>query len=311
MAISNVVLLVGGVGGAKLAYGLKELLLPEQLTIIVNTGDDFWLYGLRICPDLDTITYTLGQRIDKRKGWGVANDTTQMLGALGDLGVDTWFQLGDIDLATHLLRTDLLRDGHTLTQVTEHIRGAFGVQHDILPMTDSEVATIVDTIEFGEMAFQDYFVRHRWQPTVRGLRYDGAEGATVTDAAKHALATADMIILGPSNPWLSIAPILAVGGVRGLIVQRDVPRVAVSPIVGGKAIKGPTAKIMYEMGMAQTAQTVADYYGDVINGFAYDEQDAPLAPHTKRSAAFQTVMHTDRDKIVFAEQLLNWIENWS
>jgi len=311
VAIDNVVLLVGGVGGAKLAYGLKELLPPGQLTIIVNTGDDFWLHGLRICPDLDTITYTLGERIDKRKGWGVANDTTQMLSALRDLGVETWFQLGDIDLATHLLRTEMLSEGHTLTQVTAHIRASFGVQHDILPMTDDTVATLVDTVEHDELAFQTYFVRHRWQPTVRGLTYAGANEAQVNPSAKAAIEAADVIMLGPSNPWLSIAPILAVGDMRQTILGKQVPRVAVSPIVGGKAIKGPTAKIMSELGMAQTAQTVADYYGEVINGFAYDQQDAPLHMPRMQAAAFQTVMHTDRDKIVLAEQLLNWIENWS
>ncbi len=311
MAIDKVVLLVGGVGGAKLAYGLKELLPPGQLTIIVNTGDDFWLHGLRICPDLDTITYTLGERIDKRKGWGVANDTTQMLGALSDLGVDTWFQLGDIDLATHLLRTEMLSEGHTLTQVAAHIRASFGVQHDILPMTDDTVATLVDTVEHDELAFQTYFVRHRWQPTVRGLTYVGANEAQVNPSAKAAIEAADVIMLGPSNPWLSIAPILAVGDMRQTILGKQVPRVAVSPIVGGKAIKGPTAKIMSELGMAQTAQTVADYYSEVINGFAYDQQDAPLHMPRMQAAAFQTVMHTDRDKIVLAEQLLNWIENWS
>ncbi|MEM6280799.1 MAG: 2-phospho-L-lactate transferase [Chloroflexota bacterium] len=309
--IERVVLFVGGVGGAKLAYGLKEVLPPEKLTIVVNTADDFWLYGLRICPDLDTITYTLGQRVNKQMGWGVANDTTQMLGMLGALGEDTWFRLGDIDLATHLLRTELLRNGMSLTDITDRIRTSLGVQHHILPMTDDTVATIVDTVEHGEMGFQTYFVRNRWQPVVQALHYEGANTATVTPQVQQAIEDASVIILGPSNPWLSIAPILAVGDMRERLASRDVPRIAVSPIVGGEAIKGPTAKIMAELDVPQHAKSVAGYYGDVINGFAYDNIDAPLQLDSLRTAAFQTIMKTDRDKIALAEQLLGWIESWS
>jgi LPPG:FO 2-phospho-L-lactate transferase len=308
LALERVVLLVGGVGGAKLAYGLREILPPEKLTIIVNTGDDFWLYGLRICPDLDTITYTLGERVNKQQGWGVANDTHQMLDALRGYGEDTWFGLGDIDMATHLLRTEMLRAGHTLTDITERIQTALGVEHRILPMTDDEVATVVDTVEHGEIGFQTYFVRYRWQLTVRGLRYTGADAATMPEAVRGAMAEADAIILGPSNPWLSLAPILAMPGMRQAIVGRDVPRVAVSPIVGGEAIKGPTAKIMRELGVPPTAASVARYYGDVINGFVYDETDAPLTLDGIRTTALQTVMRTDRDKIMLAEKLLQWIK---
>lgn len=312
MALGHIVLLVGGVGGAKLAYGLKEVLPPEQLTIVVNTADDFWLYGLRICPDLDTITYTLGERVNKQTGWGIANDTTQMLNGLRALGEDTWFRLGDIDLATHLLRTELLRNGSTLTEISQRIREAFGVTHHILPMTDSEVATIVDTVEHGEIAFQQYFVKHRWQPTVRQLRYDGAAAAQVTPQVATALNQADVILLGPSNPWLSVAPILAVGDMRQRITARDVPRVAVSPIVGGQAIKGPTAKIMQELNLPPTATSVAHYYGDVINGFVHDAVDDEVELPGVHTTAMQTIMRTDRDKIVLAEQLLAWIagEDW-
>jgi len=308
MAIDKVVLLVGGVGGAKLAYGLKELLPPEKLTIIVNTADDFWLYGLRICPDLDTITYTLGERVNKKMGWGIANDTQQMLGALAELGEDTWFRLGDIDLATHLLRTKMLRDGATLTEVTERIRDALDVQHEILPMSNDPVATVVETAEHGRLDFQDYFVRYRWQPQVQALHYTGADEAKIPPRVREALSAADAIIVGPSNPWLSIAPILSLPGMRNCIKERDVPRVAVSPIVDGTAIKGPTAKIMHELGVPQRAQSVADYYGDLINAFAYDEQDAPLTVDGLRTQPFQTVMRSDRDKMVLAERLVRWIE---
>lgn len=310
MAVERVVLLVGGVGGAKLAYGLKEILPPDKLTIVVNTGDDFWWYGLRVCPDLDTITYTLGERVNKQTGWGIANDTRQMLEMLHTYGEETWFGVGDIDLATHLLRTKLLREGHTLTDVTRRIREALGVAHHLLPMTDDQVATVVDTEEHGEIGFQTYFVRYRWQPTVRQIHYRGAEHATITEPVRKAIENADAIILGPSNPWLSIAPILAVHEMRGIIRERPVPRVAVSPIVDGKAIKGPTAKIMHELGMSPTAESVAHYYGDVINSFVYDKADEALSLNKVKTASLQTVMRTDRDKIKLAEQLLSWIENW-
>jgi len=310
MAIGKVVLLVGGVGGAKLAYGLSQVLPPESLTVVVNTGDDFWHYGLRVCPDLDTITYTLAGRVDKRQGWGVANDTTQMLNALKLLGEDGWFRLGDMDLATHLLRTDMLRRGQTLTEVTLHLARAQGVAHRILPMTDDDVETIVDTVEHGEMSFQSYFVQHRWQPTLRALTYRGAADATTPEAVLSAIAEAEAIVIGPSNPWLSIGPILALGDLRAALVARDVPRVAVSPIVGGQALKGPTAKIMRELGITPSAVEVALYYGDVINGFVYDHTDAALSLGGLRLTSQQTVMRTDRDKIALAESLITWIEGW-
>lgn len=311
MAINNVVLLVGGVGGAKLAYGLAQVLGPDALTIVVNTGDDFWHYGLRICPDIDTILYTLGERVDKRQGWGVANDTTQTLDALGRLGEDTWFRLGDLDLATHLVRTSMLREGATLTDVVARLKRSLNVGHVVLPMTDDEVATVVETAEWGELAFQTYFVRHRWQPKVVQLHYRGAEVATPSAAVLGAIAEADAVVIGPSNPWLSIAPILAMDTLRAALVARDVPRVAVTPIVGGQALKGPTAKIMGELGITPSAREVALYYEDVINGFVYDKTDEPLQLRSLRTTKQQTVMRTDRDKILLAEALMKKLVSWS
>ncbi len=311
MAINKVVLLVGGVGGAKLAYGLGQVLDPDDLTIVVNTGDDFWYYGLRICPDMDTILYTLGERVDKRQGWGVANDTTQTLDALGRYGEDTWFRLGDLDLATHLVRTSMLRDGATLTDVVGRLKRSMNVGHNVLPMTNDEVATVVETVEWGEMAFQTYFVRHRWQPQVTQLHYRGAEDASPPDAVLEAIAEADAIVIGPSNPWLSIAPILSMNPLRSAIVARDVPRVAVSPIVGGQAIKGPTAKIMRELGITPSAREVALYYEDVINGFVYDKTDDTLQLRSLRTTKQQTVMRSDRDKIMLAEALMKKLVSWS
>lgn len=311
MALEHIVLLVGGVGGAKLAYGLKQILRPEQLTVIVNTGDDFWMYGLKISPDLDTIMYTLSGRVDSRNGWGIANDTTQALNALTQYGEDTWFRLGDSDLATHLLRTHLLRQGASLTDVTAHMAESLGLKHHIFPMTDDDVSTIVDTVEYGELAFQTYFVKHRWQPKVKKLRYTGADEATINQTVVDAIQQADAIIIGPSNPWLSIAPILSVRGMQDLLQAQQIPRVAVSPIIGGQAIKGPTAKIMRELEIEVSARQVADYYGDVINGFVYDVQDKDLVFDNIKTEMMPTLMRTDWDKIQLAQALLNWLEHWS
>ncbi|HEX2906455.1 MAG TPA: 2-phospho-L-lactate transferase CofD family protein [Phototrophicaceae bacterium] len=209
------VALVGGVGGAKLAYGLAQILPPEQLTIIVNTGDDFSLYGLRICPDIDTIMYTLAEMVDKANGWGVSGDTRHMMGSLRRYGDNPWFRLGDQDMATHLLRTQWSGDGQTLTQITARLAAALRVKPTILPMTDDPVATMVNTVEHGEIAFQSYFVRYRWQPTVKSLRLAGVENAKMTPDVCHALEQADVILIGPSNPWLSIDPILSVPGGTG------------------------------------------------------------------------------------------------
>ncbi|MBZ0286373.1 MAG: 2-phospho-L-lactate transferase, partial [Anaerolineae bacterium] len=249
----NVVVLVGGVGGAKLAYGLAQVLPPDEFSIIVNTGDDFWLYGLRICPDLDTITYTLSGLVDPMNGWGIGGDTRHMLSALKRLGEDPWFGLGDQDVATHLLRTVALRDGDSLTDVTTRLTKKLGIPQRILPMTDAPVATIVDTEEYGEIDVQTYLVRYRWQPTVKSLRLDGIESAAVSGPVREVLEKADVILIGPSNPWLSIDPILAVPGMRALITARPIPRVAVSPIVGGRALKGPADKLMAELGYEPSA----------------------------------------------------------
>ncbi len=303
----KVVVLVGGVGGAKLAHGLAQILPPDKLTIIVNTGDDFWHYGLRICPDLDTVTYTLAGLVDKTNGWGVGGDSFDMLDALRRYGEEGWFRLGDQDMATHLLRTQALLKGDTLTAVTQKLTRALGIAHTILPMTDAQVCTILNTAEYGELDFQVYFVRHRWQPTVHSIRFDGIEGAAVSPEAQRAIASADVILFGPSNPWLSIAPILAVPGMRERLMARQVPRVALSPIVGGEALKGPAAKLMAELNYSVSSAAVAAYYGDVINGFVYDEIDAELTLPGLRSARFDTIMKTDEDRTVLAGKILEWV----
>lgn len=315
MALNNptsdkkIVLLVGGVGGAKLAYGLYHSHPPQNLTIIVNTGDDMWHYGLRVCPDIDTVLYTLADRVDTAQGWGLADDTTLTLDALRQLDETPWFRLGDKDLATHLVRTQRLREGQSLTNVVNHLRHVQGITTRVLPMTDAEVATIIDTVEHGELAFQDYFVRHRWQPTVRHLRYEGAQNATLSSAILSAFDTADAIIIAPSNPWLSLAPMLAIPALREQLVRLKarLPIIAVTPIVGGQALKGPAAKIMRELGYEVNHKTILDFYEHIINAFISDEQDPPLTHPTITTRTMNTVMLTPHDKINFAKNILRWI----
>lgn len=307
----KVVVLVGGVGGAKLAYGLAKVLPPEDLTVIVNTGDDTWLYGLRICPDLDTIMYTLSGLVDTTNGWGVKGDTFHTLDAMRRYGEDAWFRLGDQDMATHILRTRWLQAGHRLTEITQRLTKKLGIPQQILPMTDAPVATMVDTVEYGEMDFQTYFVRHRWQPTMKGLRLDGIEGASVSSEAEQAIKSADTLIIGPSNPWLSINPIISIPHMRDLMNSRSIPRVAVSPIVKGEAIKGPTAKLMAELGYEVSAEAVGRYYGDVINGYAYDMADGDLDIGVKYVKKFQTIMKSDKDKEELALVVIEWIRSWA
>ncbi len=305
------VVLVGGVGGAKLALGLARTLPPQDLTVVVNTADDTWMYGLRVCPDLDTIMYTLSNLVDPQNGWGIAGDTTYLLDAMRRYGEDAWFKLGDQDFATHILRTRWLNAGHRLTTITERLAKRLGIPQSILPMTDSPVATIVDTVEYGEIDFQTYFVRYRWQPMVRSLRLDGIETAAISSELQQAIESADCLLIAPSNPWLSITPILSIPGLRDLLENRSIPRVAISPIVAGQAIKGPTAKLMKEMGLEVSARSVAAYYGDFINGFVYDRAEYEINRLTVRSTSFNTVMLTDNDKVRLAIDVIQWIQSWA
>lgn len=303
----NVVVFVGGVGGAKLALGLQAVVPPENLTVVVNTGDDFWHYGLRICPDIDTVLYTLSGRVNREFGWGVADDSTVTLDALKTLDENPWFLLGDKDIATHLVRTSRLRAGESLTGIVRRLAQAMGIEATILPMTDAEVPTMVTTEEHGTLEFQEYFVKHRWQPTVTELTYQNMENAEMTEAVATALSNADMVLIGPSNPLLSIAPILAVPGMREALMARDIPRVAVTPIVEGDALKGPAAKLMRELGYEVSPQAVADFYGDVITGFVSDVRDTALKPHGYDVVSFDTIMKSDADKSRLAGEILRWV----
>jgi LPPG:FO 2-phospho-L-lactate transferase len=311
MAIDKkVVVFVGGVGGAKLALGLQQILPAQNLTVVVNIADDFFHYGLRICPDIDTVLYTLSGRVDTNNGWGLANDSTIMLETLRGLGEDAWFRLGDKDLATHLLRLNGLKQGKTLTEIVQQLAQNMSIGVTVLPMANEFVETKVQTVEHGELDFQEYFVRYRWQPTVTSLLYENAEIATPTPEVTQAIVKADVLLFAPSNPWLSIAPILAVKGMRQLIMAKDTPKVAISPIVGGKAIKGPAAKLAQELGYKASPTHVAQFYGEIINGFVYDTQDSGAVFDQHRHIALDTMMHTDGDKARLATQTLEWIASW-
>jgi LPPG:FO 2-phospho-L-lactate transferase len=271
--------LAGGVGGAKLARGLAAILPAEQLLVVVNTGDDFDHLGLRICPDLDTVMYTLAGEANPELGWGLRDETWQFMQALEKVGGETWFRLGDRDLATHVERTRRLRDGATLSAVTRHLCRCHGVAHEIVPMSDADVRTFVHTRE-GVLAFQDYFVRRRCEPEVTAVEYRGAGSAMPADRFDQALAGAalEAIVVCPSNPLLSIGPILAVCGVRRRIEALRVPVIAVSPIIAGRAVKGPAAKMLRELGQEPSVLTVAATYAPLVTHMIIDERDAAHAP---------------------------------
>jgi LPPG:FO 2-phospho-L-lactate transferase len=271
----RVVALCGGIGGAKLALGLYRILGPGTLTVIVNTGDDFEHLGLRISPDLDTVLYTLGGFADPDRGWGCANETWNFMEMLRQLGGETWFRLGDRDLAMHVSRTEWLRSGKHLSDFVNRSADALGVSAQISPMSDNVVRTIVETIE-GDFAFQHYFVRRHCEPAVKGIRFDGADQAKPSEGAAKALSDPNIraVVICPSNPYLSVDPILAVPGIRRAIEDATAPVIAVSPIIGGNAVKGPTAKIMRELGLAVETKTISAHYDGLIDGLVIDESDA-------------------------------------
>ena len=273
----KVAALAGGVGAARLLSGLVAVMPQEDLTVIVNTGDDFRWHGLLVCPDIDTIIYTLAGIANPETGWGVEGDTFRCLERLSTLGLDPWFRIGDRDVATHIYRTNLLAGGLTLTSATEAIRKQNGIRASILPMTDSPVPTIVDTDE-GTLEFQDYFVRRRCAPRVRGISFKDISGALPAPGVEEALADADAIIICPSNPFISIGPILAVPGIEEAIENSPATVAAVSPVIGGKAVKGPTAVMLSQLGHEVSPVGVAKIYSGLLDVFLVDEGDAAFAP---------------------------------
>lgn len=301
---SKILALCGGIGGAKLALGFYRTLPPGRLTIAINTGDDFEHIGLHISPDIDTVAYTLAGINDTTRGWGLAGETWAFMESLGRLGGQTWFQLGDRDLATHLVRTELLKAGKSLSAVTAEIAARLGITARLLPMSDQKVGTMVDTTE-GVLPFQRYFVEQQCRPVVKAIRFDGAESASVQPDVLALLEDTNLaaIVLCPSNPYLSIDPLLAVPGMRDALRASTAPVIAVSPIVGGRAIKGPTAKIMAELGLPVTVRAVAEHYRDLLDGLIIDDADASAAADLGMPVAVTgTVMQTldDRDRLACA-----------
>lgn len=300
----KVVAISGGIGGAKLALGLDRVLAPGALTVIANTGDDFRHLGLHVSPDIDTLLYTLAGLDDPVRGWGRSGETWTFMQALEQLGGETWFRLGDGDLATHVERTRLLAGGESLSAVTATLAGRLGIGSAIVPMSDDPVRTRVETEE-GWLDFQHYFVRRQCQPRVISLAFEGAAAARPAPAALAVLADPDLaaIVICPSNPYLSVDPILAVPGLRAAIAASPAPVIAVSPIIAGQAVKGPTAKLMGEIGLVPSAATVAAHYGALVDLFVVDEADAglDLGPGT---ASAPTLMRTLDDKMTLARRVL-------
>ncbi|HKP51197.1 MAG TPA: 2-phospho-L-lactate transferase [Chloroflexia bacterium] len=309
---TSVVALAGGVGGAKLAHGLQMALPAGALTVLVNTADDFRLWGLYISPDLDTVMYTLAGVANPETGWGVAGDTWQAMEMLGRYGRDAWFRLGDRDLATHILRTQLLAEGRTLSEATRDLATSLGVENSILPMCDQAVQTLVQTPD-GTLDFQDYFVRRRHSDRVTGITFRGIEEATPGAETISALDSASVIIFCPSNPYVSIAPILAVPGMRDAIARSGAIKVAVSPIVGGTALKGPASDMMSALGHEVSPVGVAGMYKGLVDGIIIDELDRELAPRIEAMgmavSTTNTIMKSDGDRVELARHALGFCES--
>ena len=311
---TNYVALSGGIGGAKLALGLSMVLDPDALLVIANTGDDFEHLGLYICPDLDTLTYTLAGLGNPETGWGLADETWTFMAGLSALGGETWFSLGDRDLATHVERTRRLSAGESLTAISADFCTRLGISIRIAPMSDEPVRTVVETAD-GPLPFQDYFVRDKAVPAVSAFRFEGADEARANPVLMNALADPALgaVLICPSNPFISIDPILSLPGLRAALARCAAPVVAVSPIVGNDAVKGPTAKMMRELGMRCSAETVARYYADILDGFVLDSVDAPLADAVRgldqHVLVTSTVMRSLDDRVALARAVLDFAAN--
>jgi LPPG:FO 2-phospho-L-lactate transferase len=301
--------LAGGVGGAKLAAGLQDVLPPGDLTVVVNTADDFDLWGLHICPDLDTVMYTLAGISNPETGWGLAGESFDALNMLERYGEDTWFKLGDMDLATHILRTSRLRSGETLTEVTAALSGALDVGSIILPMSDDPVSTVLETPD-GRLEFQEYFVRRGQRDEVLGVELRGIEDAGPTEGVLAAISGADAIVLCPSNPVVSIGPLLAVPGIRESLASSSAPKVAVSPIVGGRALKGPADRMLASLGHEVSATGVARMYTGLVDGMVVDrideDEQSGIEALGMRALVTESVMRGAEDRARLALETLEF-----
>lgn len=304
----KIVALAGGVGGAKLADGLLRYLKPEQLSIIVNTADDFELFGLHISPDLDTVCYTLAGLSNPQSGWGRMDETWEVFNTLEELDVPHWFRLGDHDLALHLERTRLLGNGMSLSDVTQSLCERLNITTPVLPMSDKPVRTIVKTNDGRNLGFQEYFVKEKCEPEVTGFSFEGSDSAKPSKKALKALEEADLIVICPSNPWVSIDPILILGGFRDVLLKKRV--IAVSPIIGGKTIKGPAAKMFSELGIVPCARSVASHYRDILSGLVLDTLDAAEAEEIASWGIMplvtNTIMRSIEDRISLAKKTVEF-----
>ncbi len=304
--MTKILAITGGVGGAKLALGLSKILTPDELLFLVNTGDDFQHLGLEISPDLDSLLYALSGKNNPELGWGRANETWACISELEELGADSWFRLGDRDLALHLVRTQMLNQGATLQNVADRLSESLGIDHRIAPMSNDKISTTVNTPN-GKLAFQEYFVREQCEPAVIDFDFEGIEKSTPNPVVMSWLDECDGIIICPSNPYVSVDTILSVPKYRDAFQSK--PVIAVSPIVGGLAIKGPAAKMMTELGVPPTPIAVAKHYGSLLSGFVLDQTDHEQAKDIPiPSIVTQTIMLTLDDRIALAEQCVRFLE---
>jgi LPPG:FO 2-phospho-L-lactate transferase len=304
----RIIALAGGVGGAKLVDGLARILPPEDLIIVVNTGDDFEYLGLYVCPDLDTVCYTLAGIANPHTGWGRSNETWTIMENLKSLGGPDWFQLGDQDFATHLERTRRIKEHQSLSQIVHKFCRAWGVRQTVLPMSDEIVRTIVKTDQ-GDLDFQEYFVKRACDPKVKGFVFHGIDTARVAPGVLQAINESDAVVICPSNPWVSIGPILALAGIKPSLEGKEV--FAVSPIVAGNAVKGPAAKMYRELGFHPSALSVAKHYEGIATSFVLDKADAQFEEEIRglkmRPYITETIMKTHEDRLRLAEDVLNFI----
>ena len=307
--------LSGGVGGAKLVLGLSQVLNNDDFMTIVNTGDDFVHLGLKICPDIDTIIYTLAELVDQERGWGLKDESWNFLDKTKLLGGESWFNLGDKDLATHVHRTQRLAKGEDLTSITKNLASSFGVEAKIVPMTNDLVSTVVETRE-GDLAFQHYFVRDRCLPIVKRFRFEGIKSSVINPSIKEygEENNKSAVLLAPSNPFVSIDPIIGVPGMTEELVTMKGPKIAISPIINSKAIKGPAAKMMQELGIPSTSIEITNHYKGLIDAVVIDHADAALSEKIEdmgiKVFVTNTVMHSLKEKITLANECLNFIEGY-
>jgi len=306
-----IVVFTGGTGGAKLVQGLQQVVAPDQLTIIVNSGDDLDWWGLHVSPDIDSVLYALAGLLSKDRGWGLEGDSFRCLDRMKQLGEESWFSLGDLDLATHLTRTAMLRGGKTLSEATAALAAKLGVRARVLPMSDDRIATMLDTPK-GTLTFQEYFVRKRHQVDVSAVRFEGAEGAQPAPGVIESIDQAEAIVFAPSNPVTSIGPILAVPGIRDALRRCAAPVAAVSPVVGGAAVSGPAGKLMEMMGWPCSIAGVAKAYEDFLDVLVVDDADeheaARLRSESFRVESTRTIMRSDEDKRALAEFVVGQLD---